>query len=152
MDIADVIAQVETGQKQYAQRFEQLHYKVSNPGLVARVVRVNDVSLNTADVYLAMSHGLFQIMGYELYGDKIAYQKPLWEFMISIAEQRAVFWKFLALDHLDHYTADTLRDDPAGRGIFARLYNGPANIPEYSQRIVDSIAFLDKQPSVVKPL
>src|SRR5690349_1074040 len=112
MELADVVAKVESGGNQFAQRFERLHLGATNQGTIARIMVAHDrkISAGTADVYAAMSHGLFQIMGFELWGPLIAYDRPLWQFMNSADDQKMILGKFLALDHMGELTADSLQD------------------------------------------
>jgi hypothetical protein len=143
MDLATVIAQVESSGNQYAQRFEKLHLGATRSSIIVRTMAHNGCSLATADVYCAMSHGLFQIMGYMLYGDAIAYDKSLWTFMTDRNEQVAVFNKFLKLDLLDEFNVEDFANDKKAR-TFASLYNGPNNTDEYIARIRAAIIALTK--------
>ena len=98
MQIADVIAHIESSGIQWVQRFEPVQYKASSSGLRAKVARFNNCSLPTADVYCAMSHGLYQIMGFNLYGAALNYQKSVFEFLNSPADQLAMFNAYLRAD------------------------------------------------------
>lgn len=144
MNIAAVIARVESAGNQYAQRFEKLHLGVTSQSTLKRIVATHHgrISSNTADVYASMSHGLYQIMGFELWGPVMLYPKTLWEFLTSPDEQNAALAKFLELDGFKKLTVDDLRMQGT-RDHFAHLYNGPNNVAEYSARILKAITDLD---------
>lgn len=144
MDLADVVAQVESNGNQYAQRFERLHLGASLPPLLSRIVAANRCSQATADVYAAMSHGLFQIMGFRLYGDSnrdprnLDYNGSISKYLASPSVQRESFEKYCRQNHILFSVGDLIQD-AAKRSRFAELYNGPANVSEYSSRLLAAI-------------
>lgn len=144
MELADVIAKVESGGNQWAQRFERLHLGASSPQLLARISSANKCSQATADVYAAMSHGLFQLMGFRLYGDpqrdrrNLNYSGTVAAFMNSAELQREYFRKYCDQNGI-LFTVDDLIRDAVKRSKFAEVYNGPANIPNYSTQILAAI-------------
>lgn len=147
MTLADVIARVESDGNQYAQRFERLHLGVSGSALLNRIATINRCSNATADVYASLSHGLFQIMGFRLYGDRtkdsrnIGYEKSLGVFMNSPEEQTTVFMDYARRAEI-LFTPDELLTEPVKLARFAERYNGPANVVEYSQRVLGAIRAL----------
>lgn len=147
IDIADVIASIESSGNQFAQRFEKLHQGTTRASVINNIIAAHGgpgkLSDATADIYAACSHGLFQIMGYMLYGPTIDYHKPLWVFLTQASEQKAVFNKFLMLDNLDKLTIDDLKNDHVKRDHFAALYNGPGDIADYSAKMLATITQLE---------
>lgn len=147
--VADIIGRIESGGNQYAQRFEKLHLGVTKPSVITRIINSHGglakISRSTADCYASMSHGAYQLMGFNLYGDKIGCARPLWEFMNDKALQRETFERYLILWGLQMFSVSDLKHDTAKREHFAREYNGPNNIPDYSARIIAAIAALEKQ-------
>lgn len=143
MNLADVIAMIESGGNQYAQRFERAHLG-EHAELISIIGPANRISIATADVYAAMSHGLFQIMGFRLYGDKSAsprnlgYAGSLWKFLTDADLQREYFALYCARTKID-FTVDQLRADETRRALFAREYNGPGNVAAYSKKLLDTI-------------
>lgn len=144
MELAKVIALVESNNNQFAQRFERLHLGATNPGTIARIIKAHDnkISMATADVYAAMSHGLFQLMGFQLYGPVLKYTKPLWTFLNSRDEQLAALQLYLTADNLQTLTAEDLKQQ-ATRDHFALCYNGPGNVAAYSVRLLSAVGALE---------
>lgn len=144
--VAALISRVESSDNQYAQRFEKLHLGVSKPSVISRIIAAHrgNISRGTADVYASMSHGFYQIMGFELYGDKIGYSFPIWNFLNNPAEQLVIFNRFLILDGLQMFTVNDLKNDTTKREHFARCYNGPGNVADYCARLLAAISKMEK--------
>lgn len=146
--VADVISRIESDNNQYAQRFEKLHLGVTKPSVLTRIINAHGgpgrISRNTADCYASMSHGMFQLMGFNLYGDKLGHTKPLWSFMNDKALQRETFERYRILWGLQMFTVSDLKYDSVKREHFAREYNGPNNVADYGAKILVAIAALEK--------
>lgn len=141
MNLADIIAHIESNNNQYAQRFEKLHLGASSPTLLSNIVKAHggQLSLNTADVYAAMSHGLFQIMGFRLWGDasrdtrNLSYKGTLWDFLINTDLQRSLFQSYCEQNAIA-FRPEQL-EETVVRENFATIYNGPGNVEVYADRI-----------------
>src|SRR5258707_128223 len=129
MELADVIARIESSGNQWAQRFERLHLGASGPTLLSRIVAANKCSDATADVYASMSHGLFQLMGFRLYGDpardtrNLGYAGSVWGFLADANLQRQFFTTYCERNGIAISVGDLIRD-AAARARFATIYNG----------------------------
>lgn len=144
MDLADVISQVESNGNQFLQRFERLHLGASGPALLGRIMSANRCSQPTADVYASMSHGLFQIMGFRLYGDaardrrNLEYGGSVAQYLASVPAQKNSFEKYCRQNGI-HFTVGELIQDAVKRARFAEIYNGPRDVALYSSRILAAI-------------
>ena len=144
MELADVIAQLESNGNQYAQRFERLHLGASSRGLLARIATANKCSSATADVFAAMSHGLYQIMGFRLYGDpstnkkNLGYTGSIASFLAQPTTQKILFYRYCEQSEI-LFSIDELITDAVKRAKFAEVYNGPENVSAYSTRILAAI-------------
>lgn len=140
MEVADIISRIESSGDQYAQRFERLHLGVSSPALLAVIMAANKCSQGTADVYAAMSHGLFQLMGFRLYGDQtrdkrnVGYRGRLIDYLMDADLQRKMFAQYCRAAAID-FTPSDLAGNAALREKFALEYNGPADVADYADRI-----------------
>lgn len=144
MELADVIAKVESNGNQFAQRFERLHLGASPSPLLGRIANANKCSTATADVYAAMSHGYFQLMGFRLYGEpsrdprNVGYTGSVAAFLNDAGKQRELFRRYCEQNKIA-FTVGEIISDPVKRSRFASIYNGPANVAEYSTRILAAI-------------
>jgi len=144
MDLASVIAQIESGNNPHAMRFEPLVFQSPFPArpaaersLITKIEAIHGCSLATAEMIYSTSWGAYQIMGMTLYD--LGYAKPIMDFMTSPDDQLAMFNTFCTRRGIA-FTVDQLRDDSAAREKFASRYNGPGNIADYSARIAAEIA------------
>lgn len=147
MELADVIERIESSGNQYAQRFERLHLGVSKPALLAAIQAANRCSIATADVFASMSHGLYQLMGFRLYGDpkethkNFGYRGGIVAFLNDRTLQRSLFTGYVVAAGVNFSIAELI-SDPAKRAKFAEEYNGPGAIADYSQKILSAIRSL----------
>ena len=82
------------------------------------------------------SWGDAQLMGFNLYGPKISYQKSVVDFLCSLDDQRATFAAFVEGDSVLNVTVPELAANPGARHAFALRYNGA---PEYVNVIEASL-------------
>lgn len=97
IEIAKIIAEVESNSFQYAIRFEPHIYTSlknrKNPQILKKIVELNKCSYETAKMIYSSSWGMYQIMGFNIYTR--GYNKSIGEFLASEAEQYNVLQEFL---------------------------------------------------------
>jgi len=129
--IAQIIAQVESAGKPFEMRFEPSVYAGRKSlSIIDTIIQANDCDKDTATVFYAMSFGLYQIMGYNLYdpSGKFRLRAPIATYMNDAKAQLAAFNAFTA----GHDAGwDGERFDNAKGLEFARFYNGPGNVAAY---------------------
>jgi hypothetical protein len=132
---------VESGNSICAIRFEPgiTHF---DPPTIQRIIHANKCSMPTAREIYASSFGKFQFLGMTLYST-LAYTQPIQVFFANESEQEAVFDKFMQIQKFTEDGAAIL-SNPQVRERFAKFYNGPGNIADYSERIVEAGALLMK--------
>jgi hypothetical protein len=130
--LAQLIAQVESNGNPFAMRFEPAHTPA--PHNIVAMMHLCDCSYDTGKNLCSMSWGKYQIMGDELISLGLACS-PL-AYCMSAPLQDDYFDRYILADHLSLTLADILTD-ASKRQVFARLYNGPGNIPAYVKRIED---------------
>jgi hypothetical protein len=139
ISIATIIAHVESGGNKYAMRYEpSTHNQIENNPkhwqlIVNKIQKANTCSLETARAIAATSFGKYQVMGFNLYQN---YRLPVGAFFNSDADQDAAFAHFLISSNLENYTVADLKDKTK-RDHFARIYNGPGNVADYSLKLLD---------------
>lgn len=131
LDLAGLIAQVESDGNQYAVRFEPAYNAHQNDIIIME--NLAKCNYSTAKILCSMSWGSYQIMGDNLI--HLGLSISPFEYLESPAIQREFFDAYCMADHLDMTLNDVL-GNPEKRMLFARLYNGPGNVPEYCNRIL----------------
>jgi hypothetical protein len=129
--LAQLIALVESANHPFAVRYEP-DYK-PQPHHICAMMELAGCNYSTAAVLCAMSWGLYQIMGDMLIALGLACSPFV--YMNQPAMQDDFFAKYVAADHLTLTLADVLAD-PSKRTVFARLYNGPGDVPAYAARMI----------------
>jgi hypothetical protein len=140
--LAKVIATVESGPFQYAVRFESGMFAGKVGPLSAAetaCMKANRCSSITARMICCTSWGLFQIMGFNLYGP-LALQIPVGSFMFDTETQFDTFRKFVTLNGFDPENFDCT--DEALIERFARSYNGPGDVANYAAKMKAAFASL----------
>ena len=124
--LARVIAQVESSGQICAVRFEPSVYAdcPQSSGIVSKIARLNFCDIQTARVIYSTSYGLYQIMGFNLYGG-LGYENPILQFWENAGEQEKMFTQFLNDNEID-FTWKALKDSPDLLRHFAATYNGDA--------------------------
>ena len=130
--LADLIALVESGDNQYAVRFEPTYEpKEQNIATMSAICKCNKA---TAKILCAMSFGLFQIMGDNLISLDLSITPFV--YMNSRATQNQFFKRYRIRNVCD-YTLDEVINDETKRLDFARKYNGPGNPTAYANRMME---------------
>jgi len=145
--LARVIATVESGPFPYAMRFEnslwdhpaQMPSASIRPAMVAN--RCNAV---TAQMICATSWGLFQIMGFNLYGS-LGLTIAIGPFLFDTEQQFNAFNKFVRLNGFDAANFDFTDEALVER--FSRSYNGPGDVANYSQKMLRAYRNLTNETS-----
>jgi len=130
--LADLIAQVESAGNQFAVRFESAY--VPNGVNVLNMARKCQISQSTAYTLCKMSFGLFQIMGSNLVG--MGLQVSPIEYCSDSIMQVDFFNRYCIANHIN-FTLDEILNDETKRKQFAHNYNGPGNVVNYSQILLD---------------
>lgn len=141
--LARVIATVESGPFPYAMRFEPVVYARSSPqAAVAAAMKANRCNKVTAQVILATSWGLFQIMGFNLYGP-LGLTISIGPYLFDSETQFDTFGKFVRLNGFDPDNFDFTDDATLQR--FATSYNGPGDVPDYVAKMKAAFNALPKE-------
>ena len=144
--LSDVVAQVESGRRVEAVRFEKgdyLGFGCRQDVLRKIIARNPSCSPETAGMIYWTSWGLFQLMGFNLYGSFIDFSNPLLEFWRDPEQQLTVFRKFISDAAYQDTDASTWQ--PSQWAAFARFYNGPGNVADYTNRLRVAYDDLSKQ-------
>lgn len=144
--IARVIARIESSGNPYAYRFEPTVYQNLSTGallpahaaIVQSIQKIHNCSLASAEVIYSSSYGLYQIMGFNLWGQLCCCDN----FGIYLADtdyQDDIFYRLLASMGLSQ-SVDQLASDPQARLQFAKIYNGS---PVYADAIVSALQYFN---------
>lgn len=137
IDLATLIAHVESNDNQHAVRYEPHVHKRVLAGkwidAVEQARRANACSRATAQVIVSCSWGAWQVMGFNLYGS-LGTKIPIGEFLGYRGAQRLTFEEYCANNGLPH-SADVAKEDAAWLRRFAVAYNGPGAPDEYVRRM-----------------
>jgi|SRR5579859_1709931 len=141
--LASAVAQVESAGFPYAMRFEmglfEAGYGAGKPE-ISVIMGAHKCNMVTARTIYCTSYGLFQIMGFNLYGP-LGWTNAVAPFMFDPEQQLAMFNKFCSLNGVDPQTFDW---SDAAVEDFARKYNGPGNVADYSAKLKAAYANLPK--------
>jgi hypothetical protein len=141
-----VIAHIESGNNPNAIRFEPLVFASLTTGpmlpahaqIVSTIQSIHVCNVKTAQVIYSTSFGLFQVMGFNLYGPG-GTKESVFKFCTDVIEQVRVFdalcstWNIL-------FTAAELAASQDARTKFALRYNGAQ---AYADRIADALKSLN---------
>lgn len=125
-DLANIIARIESSNMLSAVRFEPDVFSQNTFSLASlrqKIARENFCSLDTAKVISATSYGLYQLMGYNLYG--LGFDQPVLYFWNSAKLQLEYFEKFLEREQIN-YSWNYLKSNKNALMEFAAKYNGDA--------------------------
>ena len=117
--LAQLIAQVESSNDQFAYRFEPAYTPRNET--VDKMQHICNCSVTSAKILSASSFGLYQIMGFNLI-DLGLELSPL-KFCMLPELQTQFFNEFLAKNGI-MYTLDEVVNDVQARLHFAKVYNG----------------------------
>lgn len=134
---AQLISEIESGQNQFALRFEPLVYARDDKEMeiISRIAGRNNCNLRTAAMIYSTSWGQYQIMGFNLYGGHLGANFEVMnvgEFLSETELQNAFFNSFV-IEKGINYSLSELRDG-ANAYKFGSLYNG--NAKAYGDRIL----------------
>ena len=143
-NLAAAVSQVESANFPYAMRFEAGLF-AHPPSWVASAIpaaeRFNRCNEPTARMLCCTSFGLFQILGCNIYG-MLARQFPVATFLWDAGAQMDAFADFCAHHGINTATFDGTDQNELEN--FARVYNGPGAIPDYSAKLKSAFAALTK--------
>jgi hypothetical protein len=122
---ADIIAAIESSNNNQAIRFERRVFNaVTNAGgcdICNRIQRIHHCSAETAKMIYSTSFGLYQIMGFNLWGH-LGYNDTFISFLLSRDNQESLFQQFLLTKGIAYSPKELLSDNL--REKFALVYNG----------------------------
>ena len=139
--LAAVVSQVESAGFPYAQRYEPGVFAgfAIAPAAISAAATGNHCSAVTARVLCSISFGLFQIMGFNLYGF-LGWKQSVATFLYDTEQQLSTFADFCQHSGVNPATFDFT--DEAQLEHFARVYNGPGDIPNYVSKMKAALAAL----------
>ncbi len=131
--LAAIIRNVESGCRLSAIRYEpgifaSLAQAESNAPLIQKIAGINACDIETAKIIFSTSYGLWQEMGFNIYS--LGYDLPILQFWQSQTDQRRIYDAFIVKNGVNFSWSEMLTDQTKMEE-FARVYNGPADIPEY---------------------
>jgi hypothetical protein len=132
--LSALIAAAESSNNPYAIRYEPAHAPASN--FVTLMMQSARCNLTTAEVLCKCSWGLYQIMGDELMARGLRIS-PL-DFCNDVSMQHMMFGDVLIEKGLNNNTLNDILNNSNVRANFAAKYNGPDEIAEYSQYLLDT--------------
>lgn len=129
--VCDLIAHIESSGNPYAYRFEPIVYKNLSVGsltpahlaIVQNIMRIHSCSQSSAMVIYSSSYGLYQIMGFNMYG-LLGVEDSIFKFCNNPVDQLVAFNKLRVSMKLDGFSVSDLANDANDRMIFAQRYNG----------------------------
>ena len=133
--LAQLIALVESSNNQFAMRHEPA-FKNYYQKDIQQYAKIAGVTNDTAEICLASSWGLYQIMGINLL--RFGLQISFVHYCCAIDVQLLYFNKFLQQNKLAQYAAmplDQFMADESALMDFAIRYNGPGNPAAYAARM-----------------
>lgn len=140
--LAKVIATVESGGFPYALRFEDAVYHrppIWGQATISACLQANKCSGTTGRMILSTSFGLFQIMGFNLYG-MLALKIPVATFLFDAEQQLASFAAYCKANGITPEAFDFTNE--VALEHFARVYNGPGDIANYVAKMRAAYAAL----------
>lgn len=143
--IADIVSYIETKGDPQALRFEPATYARLTDGnftkphraILQRIQDIHSCSLYTACMIYSTSFGAFQIMGFNLYGNAIKYNAPIFEYCSAASAQLQTFNAFIVAENLTSYTPQVMAESKSMRETFADIYNG--SVDAYTPLIVGAL-------------
>ncbi len=132
--LSRVVARVEATDFPYPIRYEEADAKqfgLPSWGANAyrRIIDRNKVNPPTARVIFWSSWGMWQMMGFNLYGDFIDWPNAVIPFAFDTENQLQVFKRFIGSGHFSDQDFNVMDADTVY--AFARFYNGPGNPSAY---------------------
>ncbi len=137
-NLAKVIASIESSNNPRALRFEPAVFRdITSRALIDpienEIMSLHECDHDTASVIYSTSFGLFQIMGFNIWGD-LDYNKTFFDFVSDETAQYNMFEKFLTENQIAFDLSDLLNNkDNLDR--FSTVYNGSVS---YGVSIVET--------------
>lgn len=136
-----VVARVESQNKPFVCRFEKASYLANgcNATILRKIIarHYGIISPETAGAIYWTSYGLFQIMGFNIYGATIDYPNTFFEFVNDRDYQLHAFQQFIGAG--GYSSGENFETwDNNRRDRFAGYYNGAGNVAVYSSRLADA--------------
>ena len=143
--VSDLISHIESSGNAYAYRFEPTVYKNLSTGaltpehleIVQNIMSIHRCSQSSAMVIYSSSYGLYQIMGFNLYG-QLNCNVSIFKFCNDPISQTVLFGDLLTHMNLFGFTVDDLAKEPDSRLSFAMHYNGSA---VYADAIIAALQY-----------
>jgi hypothetical protein len=155
--LSQVIAEVESSSNPFAVRFESEMYKNLSERILrnheimiilSRIRNYNKCDMDTAGMIFCTSWGLYQIMGENIYSDNIRYYRDIFSFLIDKDEQDIAFQRFTIQNEIYYPDVSEMIGNDTELTKFAKCYNGPGEIENYKQAIMDAYDNLTKKETV----
>lgn len=137
--LLEALARIESDGWQYALRFEPATYLrklLFDKTIIQKIIKSNKCSKETAFAIYSTSYGAWQLMGFNIYNNNC--DVSVGEYLSNSSLQEQSVGVYLKQRGLENTTIQDLLDEKV-RNNFARKYNGPGNVPEYSSRLLTSI-------------
>lgn len=143
--LARVISQIESSNNPRALRFEPAVYS----GLKANhlitdaensIMSIHDCTRETAEIIYSTSFGLYQIMGFNLWGE-LDYTQTLFNYVADENAQYDMFCEFLQRKQIAFDLSDLLKNK-SNLDRFAILYNGSLS---YADAIISTARMMGLQ-------
>lgn len=123
--LAAIISRVESANNPMAQRFERkIFNRITDQGstnTLSAIQKANVVSSDTGRVIYSTSWGLYQIMGFNLYG--MGYAGKIHDYLLDADTQMLYYAKFVTLNNIN-FTWNQMLADNGKMVSFAIHYNG----------------------------
>jgi hypothetical protein len=131
INTADIIAQVESSGNPYAYRFEPTVFDSLRVGaltpvhlvIINKIMKIHSCNQSSAEVIYSSSYGLYQLMGFNIYGE-CGYDKSIFAYLNDSLTQTALFESLLSHMGLSDITASMLAGNEFARHEFGLRYNG----------------------------
>jgi hypothetical protein len=141
MNLYQLISRIESADNQWATRYEPHVHDRAKAGKYASQVKAaakaNQCSRDTARVIIATSWGLYQIMGFNLYG-VLGWKQSVGEFMAHDHGQEQIFHKYCLLSNI-WKDGDINAGDEDWLFKFAKAYNGPGAPTAYVAKMKEHL-------------
>jgi hypothetical protein len=144
IDLAAIVAWIESRGNQYAIRFEPTVYSRLMTGaltsdhqdVINRIQAAHSCSVSTAAMIYSTSFGRYQLMGFNIYGKTFSYKARIFDYLNDANVQESSFNMFVKNMGID-FTAADLASNSDTRNKFGSTYNGSADA--YAPLIVQSL-------------
>ena len=134
LTIANILSEVESSHNPLAIRFEPgVFQRIPEHVTIDKIAQIHRCNSATARIIYCMSYGYYQIMGFNLYGSVINYNKNIFDFCMDSGLQQLYLSRFLSSIG---YPDGPDFDNPTDLLEFATRYNGPENPESYKNALL----------------